>query len=161
MAQILLGLGSNVAREHHLRAGINALKKLDAQLILSPVYQSAAVGFDGDDFYNCVVCLNADIDLAGLVLWVATIEQQYGRLKNEPRFSAKTLDIDILTFDQLVGVFDAVTLPREEILHSAFVLKPLFDLCPQASHPVMKQTYEALWLEFDVNSPQVLTQVFI
>lgn len=147
MARILLGLGSNVEPEMHLRAGVQALRTLDAKLTLSPVYQSAALGFAGDDFLNLVACLEVDVALASLVKRLADIEREYGRVLGESRFSAKTLDIDILAFDDLVGTFGAVTLPRDEILQNAFVLKPLADLCGADVHSEACKTYAELWAE--------------
>jgi 2-amino-4-hydroxy-6-hydroxymethyldihydropteridine diphosphokinase len=147
MARIVLGLGSNVLGEFHLHAGIQALRQLDAELCLSPVYQSAAIGFSGDDFYNLVAVLNADIALSDLTVVLSTIEAKFGRTKREARFSAKTLDIDLLTYDDLWGVFDGVCLPREEILDNAFVLRPLSDILPEALHPQLNKDYRSLWQE--------------
>ena len=155
MVHIVLGLGSNVEREYHLRAGVEALKALDATLLISPVYQSAAIGFEGSDFFNAVVCLNADIELNDLVAVLAGIERQYGRTEGELRFSEKTLDIDILIFGNHVGVFDGVTLPREEITKNAFVLKPLADVCPQKKHPVLLKAYAELWVELQATMQTV------
>jgi 2-amino-4-hydroxy-6-hydroxymethyldihydropteridine diphosphokinase len=147
MARIVLGLGSNVLGEFHLHAGVQALRQLDAELSLSPVYQSAAVGFKGDDFYNLVAVLHADIALSDLTLILSVIEAKFGRTKREVRFSAKTLDIDLLTYDDLSGVFDGVCLPRDEILDNAFVLRPLSDILPEALHPQLKKSYRSLWQE--------------
>ena len=147
MAQIVLGLGSNVLGAFHLRAGVQALRQLDPELCLSPVYQSAAVGFSGDDFYNLVAVLHVDIALNDLTRWLSAIEAKFGRTKREARFSAKTLDIDLLTYDDLVGEFDGVSLPRDEILDNAFVLRPLSDIQPEALHPQLKKDYRSLWQE--------------
>lgn len=145
MAKILLGLGSNVDPENNLAQGIHALRALDAQLTCSPVYQSRAEGFDGDDFLNLVVLLDFEISLEQLSTGIASIEERFGRDRNEPRFSAKTLDIDILLFNNLVGQFGRITLPREEITANAFVLKPLADLSPDLIHPIEQVTISALW----------------
>ncbi len=157
MARILLGLGSNIGREHHLKIGVQALQQLEPNLLLSPVYQSEAVGFDGDDFFNLVACLQVNIELSALVTYLTEVEHKYGRVKGELRFSAKTLDIDILTFDDRNGVFDGITLPREEILQNAFVLKPLADVCGDDIHPQQGKTYAELWRDM-ADQMQPVTQ---
>ena len=63
------------------------------------------------------------------------------------RFSARTLDLDILLYDDLVS--DELAIPRDEILKYAFVLLPLSELAPDAKHPVTGQTYADLWQNFD------------
>ena len=64
------------------------------------------------------------------------IEIEHGRPADATRFSARQLDIDILTYDDRVGLIDGVQLPRDEILENAFVLCPLAELSPDALHPV-------------------------
>ncbi len=72
------------------------------------------------------------------------IEKDHGRVRGEKKFSSRTLDIDILTYNDCVGEVDGVQLPRDEILKHAFVLKPLVDLAPDALHPETKTSYRTL-----------------
>ncbi len=74
-----------------------------------------------------------------------TIEKDNGRRRDGPKFSSRTLDIDILLYDDLVGDFGGVQLPRDEILENAFVLLPLSELAPDRVHPVSGKTYGQLW----------------
>lgn len=149
MVMVYLGLGSNQSREFHLRAGVRALRAQFGTLHLSAVYESAAMGFAGDPFYNLVIGLDTAMTVAQLQACLKRIEDCNGRDRQAPRLSARTLDIDILTYGDVVGVVDGVQLPREEILYHAFVLKPLADIAPRMLHPVVKQRYAQLWQQFD------------
>ena len=64
---------------------------------------------------------------------------EHGRPANATRFSARQLDIDILTYDEVVGTVEGVQLPRGEILENAFVLCPLAELAPDTLHPAAAQ----------------------
>jgi 2-amino-4-hydroxy-6-hydroxymethyldihydropteridine diphosphokinase len=149
MAKVYLGIGSNIERERFITAGLDALQGLLGALDLSPVYDSAAVGFEGQPFLNLVAGVDTTLPLIELAQQLRQIEVEHGRPRNATRFSPRQLDIDILTYDDLVGVFGGVTLPREEILENAFVLRPLTDLAPGALHPVKGRCYRDLWREYD------------
>jgi len=149
MAQVFLGVGSNIERERYIAEGLDALRGLFGELALSSVYDSAAVGFEGQPFLNLVVVVNTDFSVAELADILRQIEVEHGRPANAPRFSARHLDIDILTFDNEVGIFNGVQLPRDEILDNAFVLCPLAELSPNLLHPVVKRSYLSLWQAYD------------
>ncbi len=158
MTTVYLGLGSNIERERYLVAGLDALQLLLGELALSQVYDSPAIGFDGQPFLNMVVRASTDLPLAELASRLRHIETEHGRPANATRFSARQLDIDILTYGDQVGEFAGVALPRGEILENAFVLRPLAELAPHASHPVNGRSYSELWKDFDQGS-QVLDRV--
>lgn len=149
MAAVFLGIGSNIERERYITAGLDALCSVFGQLALSSVYDSPAVGFVGQPFLNLVAAATTDLPLATLAERLRHIEVEHGRPANATRFSPRHLDIDILTYDDLVGTFGGVTLPRDEILEHAFVLRPLAELSPEALHPQLKRSYGDLWDAFD------------
>ncbi|MFC6634419.1 2-amino-4-hydroxy-6-hydroxymethyldihydropteridine diphosphokinase [Microbulbifer taiwanensis] len=155
MAQVFLSLGSNIDRERHIRAGLDALAGQFGALQVSRVFESVAVGFDGDNFYNLVVGIHTDLPVGQLALRLREIEDANGRLRAGPKFSARTLDIDILTYDDLSGTVDGVKLPRGEILKNAFVLLPLAELAPDAVHPLERKSYRQLWEEYDQASQEL------
>jgi 2-amino-4-hydroxy-6-hydroxymethyldihydropteridine diphosphokinase len=155
MASVFLGLGSNIERERYMTAGLDALQGLFGELALSSVYDSAAVGFEGQPFLNLITGVNTELTVEDLAIRLRHIETEYGRPANATRFSARQLDIDILTYDQAVGIFGNVTLPREEILENAFVLCPLAELAPTVLHPGVKRSYRSLWQSYDQSSQRV------
>ena len=149
MVRVYLGLGSNVDREKHIRSGLLALQSRFCELLVSPIYESEAVGFEGDHFLNLVVGLDTDVSVAELHSAIKCIEDDHGRERGGPKFSPRTLDIDILTYGESHGCIGGVQLPREEILKYSFVLKPLVDLAGEELHPLLKKTYASLWQEFE------------
>lgn len=158
MARVLLGIGSNIERERYLTAGLDALYGLLGELTLSSVYDSAAIGFAGQPFLNMVAAASTDISLLELAPRLRHIEVEHGRPANASRFSARQLDIDILTYDDAVGDFAGVVLPRDEILENAFVLCPLAELAPDTLHPAVRRSYLSLWQAYD-RASQPLSKV--
>ncbi|USD21952.1 2-amino-4-hydroxy-6-hydroxymethyldihydropteridine diphosphokinase [Microbulbifer variabilis] len=161
MAQVYLSLGSNINRAQYIRAALNALAGQFGDLEVSQVFESEAVGFPGDNFYNLVVGLQTDLPVGQLALCLRGIEDANGRLRSGPKFSARTLDIDILTYDQLTGTVDGVKLPRGEIVKNAFVLQPLAEIAPEVLHPIEQKTYRQLWNEYDQASQKLWPVEFI
>ena len=149
VVQVFLGIGSNIERERYITAGLDALQAMFGELALSPVYDSAAVGFSGEPFLNLVAEVCTGLPLATLAGRLRHIETEFGRPAHASRFSARQLDIDILTYGDVVGCIDGVRLPREEILENAFVLCPLAELAPDALHPATKRSYACLWRDYD------------
>lgn len=149
MPRIYISLGSNIDRESNTRAGITALREKFGKLELSSVYESEAVGFDGDAFYNMVIACNVKDDVHRTNKALQSIEDANGRERNGPRFSSRTLDLDLLLYDDLVLDEYGLKLPREEILHNAFVLWPLAEIAPELTHPKAGKSYADLWQAFD------------
>ena len=158
MARVYLGVGSNIERERYMVAGLDALEGLFGEMKLSSVYDSAAIGFQGQPFLNMVVGVDTPLGVGELAQTLRHIEFEYGRPANATRFSARQLDIDILLYDDLVGVVEEVELPRGEILENAFVLCPLAELLPEDLHPVAGRSYEDVWSASDKSS-QTLSRV--
>ena len=149
MAKIYISLGSNIERDRNTRAGIRALGEHFGELELSSVYESEAVGFDGDAFYNMVIACDTGEDVHSANRILSEIEDAHGRDRSGPRFSSRTLDLDLLLYDDLVLDEKGLKLPREEILKNAFVLWPLAEIAPAQVHPLAGKTYAELWDDFD------------
>lgn len=143
LTPVVLGLGSNIGREGHLRAGLEALADLVQGMRCSPVFESRAVGIKSGPFFNLVVAGRTALSLRELDRRLKFIEADNGRYA--PERKGLPLDIDVLLYDELVGNFDGLVLPRAEILKNAFVLWPLALLLPDRLHPVERRSFAELW----------------
>lgn len=143
-SRVYLSLGSNIQPRHYLPLALGALESALGRLVVSPVYESEAVGFQGDNFLNLVVGADVDCGVGELSRLLRGIEDVYGRVRQSAKFSARTLDIDILTFGQLVGNYDGVELPRDEVVRYAYVIRPLADIDPEGRYPVDGRCYREI-----------------
>lgn len=154
MARIYISLGTNVEPERHVIAGVADLQRHLGALQLSRVFESEAVGFNGTNFLNMVIGAETELSIAEVNALFKQIEQDNGRQVQAKKFSPRSLDLDLLLYDDAVCQLPIV-LPRGEILYNAFVLWPLAELIPNALHPLVKKTYLSLWDEFDKQSQHI------
>ena len=145
-----LSLGSNIEPESNLRSALAALRERFGDVVVSPVYRMPAVGFDGPAFLNAAAIIDSDLDPFALTDWLHDLERAHDRLRSSVKFSSRTLDIDIVYFDDVIldgpaaDGAGALQLPRPELRH-AFVLKPLADIAPEFVDPVRGVTLAELW----------------
>jgi len=140
-----LSLGSNLEPERHLAEAAVALRARFGEVRFSPVYRTPAVGFEGPDFLNAAARIESDLDVHALNDWLHALEDAHGRQRGGERFSSRTLDIDIVLFDDLVLEGPGnLELPRSDLRH-AFVLKPLADIAPEKTVPTSGESLAALW----------------
>lgn len=150
MHQVLVSLGSNLGnRFENLQLAINFLfEEIGAVLKISPVYETPAMGFDGDEFLNCVVLLETEYNPRKVLGIVLNIEQKMGRIRNpEEGYISRPIDIDILFFDDEVIKTKNLQIPHPEIQNRKFVLLPLKDISGRWIHPVFKKNVSELLTE--------------
>ena len=157
MAKIYISIGSNIDAEKNIRLAIHALQQHYGKLILSSVYESESVGFDGDNFLNLVVGVNTDEDVYAVAATLRKIEDDNGRDRSGPRFSSRVVDLDLLLYDDLILNDGKLELPRDEITKNAFVLQPLDEIAAQLIHPVTGKTICDHWMSFDKTSQKLWT----
>lgn len=144
-ALVYVGVGSNIDRERHITAALDTLSGEFGGIAVSSVYESEAVGFKGTNFLNMVVQVRTSLAVGALSALLKQIEADNGRRPGAPKFAARTLDLDLLIYDDLIGTIAGVQLPRAEILYNAFVLLPLAEVAPDQKHPETGQSYRQLW----------------
>lgn len=154
MTTIYISLGSNIERERHIRAGLDALHAEFGPLAVSRVFESEAVGFNGRPFYNLVVAARTNMPLASVCQRLRAMEFANGREPDAKKFAPRTLDLDLLLYGDLVCE-EPVALPRGEILTNAFVLWPLAELAPELCHPVDGRPFGELWRTYDKASQRL------
>lgn len=156
MSRVWLSLGSNIDREQNIRSAVATLRSHLGSLVVSRVYESAAVGFDGEPFYNLVVGAETDRSIDDLVRLFREIESAQGRVRDgSPGLASRTLDIDLLTYGDRVVKSGRVELPRDEITRYAFVLLPLSEVAGDEIHPTSGKSYGRLWREFDARGQEL------
>ena len=145
MGLALLRLGSNIEPVTHLAAAATALRAAFPDVRFSPLLRYAAVGFEGPDFLNAAAVMDTAMSPQQLNDWLHALEDANGRRRDVPRFSSRTLDIDLVFYDDLVLSGPGnLRLPRPELKH-AFVLEPLAALVPDFVDPVSGHTLRQLW----------------
>jgi 2-amino-4-hydroxy-6-hydroxymethyldihydropteridine diphosphokinase len=152
MPRVWISVGTNIARERSVRAALWELHRTFGDLVVSPVYETPAVGFDGDPFLNLVVGIETARRPGELHTILREIEARHGRTRDGAKFSARTLDLDVLTYGDAVTGDGGKPLPRDEILRYAFVLAPLADVAPDEHHPETGERYADLWDRFRATS---------
>lgn len=142
MAYVYVSLGSNIEREHTMRSCLKQLQQTFAPLDISTIYETPAEGFAGDPFLNAVVGFNTLLTVGELKAYLRQVEADHGRIRGEKKFSARTLDADLLLYDDVIDADNK--LPHPDILAYAFVLYPLRELAPDYQHPLRQQSIKTI-----------------
>ena len=158
MHKVYIGIGSNVSKEKNIKSCIVELRKVYENIILSPVYETSSMGFDGPNFYNLVSSFDTTLSIYDLKANLNSIENDHGRHFNETKFSSRTLDIDILYYDSLIISNEKIKIPRKEIIEYDFVLTPLIDIAPDFIHPELNMTHSDI-MENHIIEKQIVKKV--
>lgn len=148
MPKVYVSIGSNVDRKKNICSCLGSLRELFGELKTSAVYENKAVGFEGDNFFNLVVLFETQLDVRELTPLFREIESKHNRVRGGEKFSSRTLDVDLLLYDDLVLKLEGLDVPRDEITKYAFVLRPLAEIAPDLEHPELKKSMTDLWQAF-------------
>lgn len=143
---VYLLLGSNLGdRAGHLAAARQHLAATAGRVVAaSGIYETAAWGMeDQPAFLNQVLALETSLPPLDLLAACLATEQQRGRERRE-RWGSRTLDVDILLFDNEILTLPTLTVPHPALPARRFALVPLAELAPQLVHPQLHQTVAAL-----------------
>ena len=157
MARVYVSIGSNIDRDHNVDLALRLLEASYGELQRSSVYESEAVGFDSDPFYNLVVGFDTSDSPGEIQDVLHCIEEASGRIRTTG-LSARTLDLDLLLYGDLVTEADGLVLPRTDITRYAFVLAPLAEIAGALRHPVTGEPYADMWSAFD-EADQALSRI--
>ncbi len=137
MRPCYIGLGSNLDNPHgQLMRAFEALAQLpDSALVArSPLYRSAPVGPPQPDYLNAVARLDTHLEPLALLDALQAIEQDHQRVRRQ-HWGPRTLDLDLLLYDDQTLNTPRLTVPHPEMAKRAFVLYPLADIAPQLTLP--------------------------
>jgi len=154
MTRGYISIGSNIDKDKNVAASLKALELQLGKLTVSSIYESEAVGFSGDSFYNLVVGFDSDLEVKQVAKLLRQIELDNGRTRECKKFSARTLDLDLILYGELIVNDGRLQIPRDEIERYAFVLEPLAEIAPTLQHPVTHIDYASLWEKFDKTNLQ-------
>ncbi|MCK9620891.1 MAG: 2-amino-4-hydroxy-6-hydroxymethyldihydropteridine diphosphokinase [Methylobacter sp.] len=149
MTRGYISIGSNINKDEHIPASLRALEQAFGELTISSIYESEPVGFTGDVFYNLVVGFDSDLEVKAVAKQLRQIELDNGRTPDSRKFAARTLDLDLILYGDLIVNDGRLRIPRDEIEHYAFVLEPLAEIAPTLKHPISHLSYAELWDRFD------------
>ncbi len=152
MTKVYISVGSNIDPIVSIREGLAALQQRYGHIELSPVYESEAVGFSGDNFYNLIIAFDTNETVEEVATYLRQVEKENGRVRTGEKFNSRTLDLDLVLYGELILKNAQYDIPRDEIFKYAFVLLPLADLYPTGEHPETGETYADLWAGFDKTS---------
>ena len=149
MASVYIAAGSNVEPERNLTRAVNELRREFPGVRFSSWYRNRAVGFEGEDFINFVAGFTTDLPLQEVLARLHAIETLCGRPREAPRWAPRSMDLDVLLYDDVVCEEPRLKLPRPDLLKRAYMLGPLAELAPDLVHPTAKLTIRELWQRFD------------
>ncbi len=149
MARVYVSIGSNIDKEKNIPSSVKVLQEHFGDLDISNVYETKAVGFEGDDFHNLVVGFDTDESPLEISNVLKKVEADHDRTRDKEKFESRTLDLDQLLYGDLVMQMDGVNLPHTDILRYNFVLKPLTELAGEVEHPEEEKTINELWEAYE------------
>lgn len=149
MPRVFVAAGSNVEPERYLARALAELERDFGELQRSPWYRNQAVGFEGDDFINCVVGFDTSLPVDEVIARLRRIEALCGRQPDAPRWAPRSMDLDILLYGDLLRDEPRLKLPRPDLLKRAYMLGPLADIAPEVRHPTAGASIGELWSRFD------------
>jgi 2-amino-4-hydroxy-6-hydroxymethyldihydropteridine diphosphokinase len=133
----------------HLQQAVNAIfEEIGAVEKISSVYRTPAMGFEGDDFLNCVLWVKSRLSPNKILEAVLDIERSMGRERNfSGSYVSRPIDIDILFVDDIQKKSRKLIIPHPELAHRRFVLQPMAEVNPQFEHPESKKNMIRLLAE--------------
>jgi 2-amino-4-hydroxy-6-hydroxymethyldihydropteridine diphosphokinase len=146
LSVVYLGLGSNTGdREALLRSAVEELDKSDLRLLrVSHIYETEPVGLlEQRWFLNLVAEFETDLSPRQVLRRTQHTEHQYGRLRTLPN-GPRTLDIDILLYDDAVMKTEVLEIPHPRYRERRFTLEPLAELNPELKDPVTGETVKEM-----------------
>jgi len=134
--------------ENLQRAVDGVFEKIGSIVKISSVYETPAMGFEGDPFLNCAVWIQTDYKPSKILKVALEIEKALGRERNTSKtYTSRPIDIDIIFIDDLIIESKKLTVPHSEMEKRKFVLQPLAELNSSFIHPISQKSIIKLLAE--------------
>ena len=146
MAKVIIALGSNLNDPHQqlIEAKEFLASISESTIKASPIYSSEPVGPSENDFLNAIVTIETELNPESLFNKLKEQEKYQGRPSRYPKWTARTIDLDIIAYDDLVLQTDTLIIPHKEYVHRLFVLLPLKDVFQEWKDPQTAQKINEL-----------------
>jgi len=157
-----ISIGSNIGdRLQNLQDAIDLIH-LEISIVtsISPIYQTKAVGFEGDDFYNICISFFSNDDPNNILQSLLNIETKLGRTRSDKNvFESRKIDLDIILIEDQVINNNLLTVPHPSMHLREFVLAPLNDIDPNINHPILNKNSNELLKSCKDNNIKKLSKV--
>lgn len=136
MARVFIGVGSNIDPESNVQSALKLLGKRVLIVKISTFYRTQPLGrTDQPSFYNGAVEIETVLPPDELKRVIRGIEADLGRVRTDDKYAPRTIDLDILIYDDAVISSTQMTVPDPEITERAFLAVPLCELSPDLILP--------------------------
>ncbi len=147
MNKVYIGIGSNIGDKlMNIESALSRINTVAGRILVrSPLYETDPWGFEANDrFLNQVVLIDTTLKPSELLAALQSIERSLGRKRSSHGYESRTIDLDILFFDESILKEPHLTIPHPLIQDRMFVLRPLADIAPGLIHPVLKKSIKEL-----------------
>lgn len=158
--QVILSLGSNLGnRQAFIQQAIALIdQRVGTVISVSKLYETPAWGFESHHFLNAAILVHTYFSAEDVLHKILNIEHDLGRNRHSSNgYKARTMDIDIIAFDDEIIETENLIVPHPQMIHRKFVLVPLADICPDWQHPQTKISIQDLLKQ--TNDDSALTAV--
>jgi 2-amino-4-hydroxy-6-hydroxymethyldihydropteridine diphosphokinase len=153
-----IGLGSNLGDSRSILNSVIDRLRSHSQIKVITVsrwYQTAPIGPPQPDYLNGCATLQTSLEAMDLLNVLHSIESDFGRVRQE-RWGARTLDLDLLLYDDLIIDLPTLQLPHPRMLERAFVLVPLSEIAPDTIEPRSGQSIFTLCKQLEHSGVKLL-----
>lgn len=155
---IVLSIGTNVGDKiDNINKAIDLIhKKIGTVIKVSSIYEFPAWGFESDVFYNCAILIHSYLTPEQAIKNILEAEIELGRIRdnNIQGYQARSIDIDIITFNDEIIEQEKLTIPHPLMHQRAFVLQPMLDLNLDWTHPVLAKNISELLINLQEQKSQ-------
>ncbi|MEJ6793200.1 MAG: 2-amino-4-hydroxy-6-hydroxymethyldihydropteridine diphosphokinase [Lacinutrix sp.] len=148
--KIYISIGSNKGdRFKNLQTAIDAVHlNVGTIKIISKVFKTPALGFEGDYFYNACLLVESYLKPSKVLKQLLAIETSLGRKRTKTKgYQSRTIDLDILFVDEEIIDTKTLKIPHPELQNRKFVLQPLHHIASNFKHPVLEKEISVLLLD--------------
>ena len=138
-----LSLGSNIGdKEKNIQSALDEIdRKIGDIISISKLYENPSIGFNGDLFFNCCIGVQTILKPNELLKKILKIEEKGGRIRKKSKsYESRTIDIDILFYENQIIDFNNLKIPHPKIQEREFVIKPLLDIAKGKIHPILNKS---------------------